>query len=449
MNWHKVWLVLAREYRLNFRRPSFLFTAFGVPLISLASMFLITRFTVNLETNLDEFQTVGYIDRAQIVDLAATPDSDYTPVSDPALAPPGPDADAATLSAYFDALEESAQQQVLDGTLDAYFVVANHYIFSGQVALYADNNIPLQLRDNVEAFLSAQVAHRAPGDLPVPVARLTDSTYTLRDLDSGDEMSEAALMGRIMLPFIFVMLYFMATSTTAQFLMSGVVEEKENRLMEILATSIRPLELLWGKLLGLGVLALTQIAIWVVGGVLIALINEDARDFVLGTSFAATDILLLAGLFLINFLLFSSVLLSIGASVTAETESRQFAGFFTFLSVLPIMFLVVYFNNPHGPLPVILSFVPFTAASSLILRMGVGGLPLWQLWASVGIQVISVFVVMWLGAKVFRLGMLMYGKRLTPRTLIDALRQGQTTLTSAAGEAAPVTRKRRKGWFGR
>lgn len=449
MSWHKIWLVLRREYVYNFRKPSFLFTAFGVPLLSLVAMIAITQLIIDQETNLDKFQRVGYIDRADVIDPAANGEYDYFPVSDPALDAPGPDAEPEARAAYYDALENYAAQQVLSGDLDAYFVLAETYVFTGGVELVAQDNVPARLRENVESFLSDQIARRAPDNLPVPAARLTDNDYTLRDLDTGDELSEAALVGRLLLPFIFVMLYFMATNTTAQFLMSGVVEEKENRLMEILATSLRPTELLWGKLLGLGALALTQVVIWAAGGMAIAAFNDDAREFISGASFTPQDVALLVGLFVINFLLFSSVLLSIGASVTAETESRQVAGFFTFASVLPIIFLTLFFQDPNGPLPVTLSFIPITAAVSLILRLGMGALPLWQLWLSVAIQVVSVVFVMWLGAKVFRLGMLMYGKPLTPATLIAALRQGQTTLTSASSDTEAPVKKQRKGWFNR
>lgn len=432
MSWHKIWLVGKREYLYNFRRTSFLFTAFGVPLISIAAMFLITQFTVQQETNLDDFQQVAYIDRAGIIDPDVPTSEDYVAFSDPSLTAPDDSASEDARAAYYDELQTTATQQVLDGDLDAYFVVGAEYVYTGQVSLYADQDTPGQLTDNIEDFMQAQIVSRTPDALPVPVERLDDTNFTLRDLETDEELNEAALIGRLMLPFVFAILYFMATSTTAQFLMSGIVEEKENRLMEILATSLRPIELLWGKLFGLGALALSQIMIWISAGLILATLNDSARDFLTSVTFAPLDLALLIGLFLINFMLFSSILLSIGASVTAEAESRQIAGMITFASVLPLAGLTFFFQNPDGTIPVVLSFFPLTAAVSIVLRLGMGALPTWQLWASIAIQIVSVLVVMWIGAKAFRLGMLMYGKRLTPRALFEALRQGQTTLTSSA-----------------
>ena len=130
----------------------------------------------------------------------------------------------------------------------------------------------------------------APADLPVSQDRLReDPSITIRDIDSNDELSDAALIGRFLLPFIFVLVYAMAVNTTAQFLMNGVVEEKENRLMEILATSLRPLDLLWGKLLGLGALSLTQVVLWLGAGLIIMQVNDDAREFISGVTFRAGD----------------------------------------------------------------------------------------------------------------------------------------------------------------
>lgn len=450
MSWQKVWLVIRREYLYNFKRPSFLFTALGLPIISLGAMFLIGRVTASRETNLDDFQRVSYIDRAGIVSEAASNPEDYQPVSDPALEGPGSEADQAAQTAYYDALVEAANRQLVASEIDAYFVIADSYLFTGQIDIYARKGAPAVLQENIEDFMRAQIAHLAPDDLPVSQARLEQGPATvIRDLDTGEELSDAALVGRLLLPFIFVFVYFMVTNTTSQFLMGGVVEEKENRLMEILATSIRPLELLWGKLLGLGALSLTQVALWASAGLLIAAFYDDAQDFISGANFQVTDIVLFVGLFLVNFFLFSSTMLGIGAAVTAEAESRQIAGIFTFIAVLPMALLVTFMANPDGVLPMIFTFFPFTAAVALILRMGLTSLPWWQIGLSVAIQVVSVFVVMWLSAKVFRLGMLMYGKRLTPRVFWQALREGRVVMTTASTEYEMAARpqKKKKGWL--
>jgi ABC-2 type transport system permease protein len=446
----KVWLVTRREYVYNFRRPSFLFTAFGVPLITLLAMVVVVWITADRETSLEDFQRVGYIDRAMIINPAAPNPAGYFPISDPTVPMPVETSRGKLIGEYFDGLEAFARQQLQDGELDAYFVIPQNYLFSGRIDVYVRRNMPEALRSNIEDFMRAQIASRAPATLPVPVERLSTQEFVLRDEETGEELSEAAVLGRIILPFLFVMIYFMSTSTTAQFLMSGVVEEKENRLMEILATSARPAELLWGKLLGLGALSLTQVLLWAGAALVIRQIYQDARAFFSGAEFNPAHLVLIGVLFLINFLLFAATMLGIGAAVTAEAESRQIAGFFTFLGVLPIMFVGTFFSNPDGVLPVFFTFFPLTAAVGLTLRLGLlGSVPAWQIALSLALQVVAVLVVMWLVVRVFRLGMLMYGKPLTPRTLWRALRQGHVTLTTAPADAPVAVARRRKGLFRR
>jgi len=410
-------------------------------------MFLVFNFATDRETNLDQYRRIAYIDRAitrepVISDEGPNPDH-YQPVVNPAV-PDKPDA------AAYDALEAYAQQQLMDGKLDAYFVLPDEYVLTGQVDLYTTKNVPVALRENIEDFLRNQIAAQAPTTVAVPASRLGNpAEMIVRDMETDSELTETALVGRILLPFIFVFLYFMATSTTAQFLMSGVVEEKENRLMEILATSLRPIELLWGKMLGLGGLALTQVLFWSIAGLLIALVNEDVHDFFSGASFRPADIALMIVLFLLNFLLFSAIMMGIGAAVTAESESRQIAGFLTFIAVLPLALAASFFSNPDGPLPLFFTFFPFTAAVGLIMRLGLTTIPVWQIALSLAIQVVTVIVVMWAAAKIFRMGMLMYGKMLTPRAFWRALREGRTTLTTASTEYGIQQQRKKRGLFAR
>ncbi len=452
VNWNKIWLVARREYLTNFRRPSFLFTAFGVPLFSLIAMFVIVQLTSNRETSLKNFDRISYIDRAAgrapvitVSDPDLNPDG-YQPVLLPnAEIPAEPDV------AYYDALQTEASHLLRDNQIDAFFVLPENYVLTGTIDLYSRKNPPAVLQGHIEDFLRDQLAAGANNlALDVPIERIsTPLDLTIRDLDSGKELSEAELMGRLMVPMLFVLIYFMATSTTAQFFMSGVVEEKENRLMEILATSLKPVELLWGKLLGLGALSLTQIIVWGAGGGAIALFNSDAKAFFSGADFQVSDIGLMAVLFLLNFLLFAAIMMGIGASVTAEAESRQIAGFLSFIGVAPIVVLVTFFNNPNGPVPMAFTFFPLTTAVALILRVGLAAVPAWQIAFGVLLQAVSTVVVVWLAAKVFRMGMLMYGKMLTPRTLWAAMREGPVTLTTTPTELSSQPKKkkqRRLGW---
>ena len=175
MSWHKIWLVLRREYLFNFRRPSFLFTAFGVPALSLVAMFVIFQFTSNRESNLDSFRRIGYIDEAGAV-IAPVTDTTvdyygYQPVTSPDLTQPAAE-DQAALKTYYDDLQAYATQQAVDKQLDAFFVIGADYTLTGNIELYSEKNIPQALRTNIEDFMRFEVSSHAPGDMSVPVSRL-------------------------------------------------------------------------------------------------------------------------------------------------------------------------------------------------------------------------------------------------------------------------------------
>jgi ABC-2 type transport system permease protein len=382
--------------------------AFLFPILIVGVMFFVTRFLINRENSTDAFQDVGYVDNAGIINSNAEVPEGYVALDVPAVD-----------------MEQYIQEQIESGTLDAVLIIDESYPLTGKVDLYTEANPSEAFLDDIDEFLSENLAARlGQGEAQIPNERLIepfDPVY--RNFETNERQSTAALIGRFLLPTIFVFVFFIATSTTSQFMMGGVVEEKENRLMEILAYSIRPFELLGGKLLGLSGLAFTQIGLWVLAGAIIAATTEQARDFFAGAEFQIGDILLMIVLFVLDFFLTAAIMLGIGAAVTAEAESRQAGGFIGFIGVLPIAANALFFTNPNGPIPVFMSFFPLTAPVAIIMRIGLTEVPLWQIGVSMVSLIASTIGVLWLAAVVFRLGMLMYGKVLTPKLLWQAIRQ--------------------------
>lgn len=405
----KIWLIARREYVYNFRRRSFLFTAFGVPLFTFGMWFLIFAVAENVYGGVGSLGNIGYVDEAGILADAVEKPEEYLAFPD----------------------EETAHQALLDGEIGAYFVIDANFLSNGQVDGYAFEGIPDGIEAQLEDFLKANVAHLVPSDAPLD--RLLDPMdVTVVETSTGNRLGdEGALVARILTPFIFALLYLMAVNTTSQFLMSGVVEEKENRMMEILATSSTPLQMLWGKVLGLGTLGLTQVVIWgAAGAVLLNLQTENS--FLSGISISTDYLLISLAYLILGYFLFAAIMAGVGASVTAEQEGRQFAGLFSFVAVLPMVLSFSFFQDPNGTLPVVLSLFPLTAPIAMIVRVPLVSVPAWQLIASLGILALTTLGMVWLAARVFRLGMLMYGKRLTLREIANALRQGRRVMTTVA-----------------
>ncbi len=408
----KIWLIARREYTYNFKRRSFLFSAFGVPLFSLVMLFIIFNISDTAYSETGQLGDVGYVDVPGILEAGAEKPKEYVPFAD----------------------EQAAHAALLNGSIGAYFVIRNDFFNAGQVDAYVPESLPLGIQRQFEEFVKANLLLRVPPG--VPLERIRDPmNMTVVNLSSGNEMdSKSAFLMQFLVPFIFGFIFLMAVSTTSQFLMSGVVEEKENRMMEILITSCRPLEMLWGKVLGLGALGLTQLLIWGVGGILILNLSGDhelLRNFSIDPGFLVVALIY----FTLGYFLFGAIMAGIGASVSAEQESRQIAGIFTMISILPMMLLITFMQDPNGVAPVLFSLFPITAPMAMIMRLPLADVPVWQIGLSLTLLILTSVAAIWLAARIFRIGLLMYGKRLTLRELMAVVRgQTRTMLTTAQEE---------------
>jgi ABC-2 type transport system permease protein len=245
------------------------------------------------------------------------------------------------------------------------------------------------------------------------------------------------------------------------FVMRSVIEEKTSRIIEVIISSVKPFQLMLGKIIGTSLAGLTQFAIWIVSasallllvvmlfGVDISALSQDPNmsgASMPGMSQLApmdSDMMLYAkeildipwGLmifsfliyFVLGYLIYSSIYAAIGAAVDNETDTQQFI----FPIILPLM-LAIYvgffsvFSNPHGPIAVGFSLFPLTSPIVMLMRLpggiGEGGVPLWQFLLSIFLLIVTFLGIVTLAAKVYRVGILMYGKKPTYKELVKWLR---------------------------
>lgn len=231
------------------------------------------------------------------------------------------------------------------------------------------------------------------------------------------------------------------------FVMRSVIEEKTSRIVEVIISSVKPFELMLGKIIGTSLAGITQFAIWIVSASLLlfiafALFDIDPSSLNQGTAAGAnfatpipsTDqtlqiyaqelfkipwamlITFFLVYFILGYLIYSSIYAAIGAAVDNETDTQQFI----FPIILPLM-LAIYvgffsvFNNPHGPIAVGFSLFPLTSPIVMLMRLpggiGEGGVPIWELATSILLLVVTFIGIVWLASKIYRVGILMYGKK--------------------------------------
>lgn len=401
---NKLWLVTKREYTYNLMRKSFIFTAFVMPVLIMGGMYVVIWFASRSasESSLEDYEAVGYVDEVGFLDNVT--DSTY--------------------DRFIPYENENAVRAAFDsGELESYFVVKADYLQTGEVTYYGEKGASLALADEIDDFLVEGVTTLTSTDVPVERLRqpVNSQVYILGEEESLDE---DALIGRFVLPIIFAILFIFTVLTTSQFLMSGVVEEKENRIMEILVTSVRPRELLIGKVLGLGALALTQMVFWFAASIILAAVT-GRLEFLSELNFKPTEILLMVTYFVLSFLLFAGIMVGIGASVTAEQESRQAATIFVLMSISPTWFIGLFIDNPTNAVATFFSLFPFTAPITNLFLIATGDAREWQIALSLTILVVSIVATMWIAVRLFHAGMLMYGQRLGLRQVRRAVLGGR------------------------
>ncbi len=405
MNKPKWWVIAAHEFAINVRRKAFIWMTLGLPVLLLAGFGLIVFFISRGET----VTGIGYIDQSGI----ASSQPDRVVITD-TLQPDVP---------LLRVADESAARAMIEAdTLDGYVVIPADYLQTGAIKAYAPDG---QLADLAQSAIGKFIERSlASGSDPLVNKRLQEPVAELlqRNLQNNREVNEGQGFLLFFVPYLFGFFLVLSVMFSGSYLMTAVVEEKENRIMEILATSVRPFSLMAGKIIGLGMVGIVQIAAWSASVVAIFFVARALFE-PLQTLSLPLDVLLLAGLYFIPiYLLVAAALGSVGAAVTAVQEGQQLSGVVSLLLFLPVWLLTLIIENPNGPLAVLVSLAPFTAPISMLQRVAITAVPLWQVVASLAIQCLAALGMVWIAGRVLRIGMLRYGKRLSLRDFSAAVR---------------------------
>lgn len=396
-----LWLTARYEFLKRVRTRSFLLSTLGVP-----ALILVVGLIGAISASVGESDLpLGYVDHAGLLDpsLYAEPHLDEMD-------------DRLELIAYEDEAEARAALEA--GDVQGYYVVPAGYPQNLQIEAFYLEEMPSggDFADFVRVNLLAGA------DLPAGAGSwlLEGPELTVRDMNSGREMNDDAI-GNVMLSFIGGFFFFFAVMGSAGFLVQVVADEKENRTMEMLITSMSPFQLIAGKAIGLIGVALTQIALWALSIAVVIVIAARFVDFLAGLTVPWSFLLVFALYFLPAYALIAGMMIAIGSVVTEVQQGQQISGILNLLFIAPFFFLPLIFTNPNSPILVFLTLFPTTSFMTVALRWGLG-LPTWQMVASWLILVATAALSIWFAARIFRRGMLRYGQRMEMREVIAALR---------------------------
>lgn len=400
----KWWTVAAHEFGIHVRRKGFILATLGMPLFFAISFGLIAFFA----TRSDGASSIGYVDQSEItrsqpaqVVITGTLQPDITVIRYPD--------------------EAQARADTASERIDGYIVIPADYLTSGALRGVAEDSLPNSSQNAFEKFLSRTLV---ANDGSIAAARLERPITEIRSrtLASPREATRGQGVVLFMAPYLFGIFFFIGIFSSSSYLMTALVEEKENRVMEILATSIKPWALMAGKILGLGLLGLLQITVWllvVVGAFLLA----RSQIAAIASLSVPTGVLVVAVLmFIPSYLLVAASLSTVGAAVSAVQEGQQLSGVVSILMIAPVWFLPAIIRAPNGLLATATSIFPFTAPIVMMQRVALTDVPAWQIGLSFAVVSLSAIGMMWVAGKVMRFGMLRYGKRLSLRDIGQALR---------------------------
>jgi ABC-2 type transport system permease protein len=396
------WLVAKHEYRRMVFRRSFIVITLAIPLGMIALIALV----IFIETSGESKLPLGYVDQTGILDeslLPALADSE----------------DRITLQSF---PNDDAAMAALDREeIQAFFVFPPEYPNPVRTELYYLQDPPSNdawrdlddfVRLNLLAVYPDQVGERL----------FAGPEITVFDTSSGREFSEASIIN-VVLPFVATFFFFIATMSASGYMLQVVADEKENRTMEIMLTSVTPNQLIIGKAFGLLAAALTQLAIYVVAVVIGLRVAAPYVVELQQVPVPWTYLGLMALFFFPSYALISAIMVGIGGAVSELQQGQQVAGMLNLLFMMPLFLLILIFENPGGPFVVFMSLFPTSAFMTISLRWGLGTVPVWQLGASWVILVGTTAFAMWVAARVFRMGMLRYGQPLNLRGALAAIRK--------------------------
>jgi ABC-2 type transport system permease protein len=328
--------------------------------------------------------------------------------------------------------EKDLRKKIKSGAINGYVVVPKDALDGGEIIYSGDN-----ASNQSVTILFSKVAQSAILEKRATKLGLDQASFILLNrpvnfsvrLSTGEEQEAKSGILTFLLGYMLAMFSYVAISLYGVGVMRSVVTEKTSRVVELLVSATKPNAMMTGKILGVGAAGLAQIAIWCsIGALLFS--NQDSILHLFGAEPKASFLPSLTGAqigvaviaFILGYLFYSAMFAAVGAMVSSEQDSQQAQLPVSFLLMIGLAAIVAVTNDPRGGTAVLMTNLPFWSPMLMPMRYFLGGATAGQVAISMGILAISTIVVAKVAAKIYRVGILMYGKRPTLRELVRWLR---------------------------
>lgn len=410
---NKFLFVALNEYKVNVKRKGFIFTTLVLPIFMVGAM-LVPALVVVFSSHTGE--TIGIVDETGrlYVDIV----KNYDDIQSSKYG--GSQAKGYSLQKMES--EGEARALLEEGRISGYLVIPPTFLETSR-AKYVSKSTNILVLEDLNTSLRYTRIKSVLQESNIPSEKMKEITRGV-DIDSYKITEQGETQESEFSFFkVFLFSYFLIISIfmSGGYLLQGVVEEKEGRIVEVLLSSISAQELMMGKILGLGALGLTQMLLW--GGGLFTLSFYVQSATSTKIEFLPASIMPVALIyFLLGYLLFASIYAAVGALSTTLRESQQISGAIASLAIIPVMFFFYVMDKPNSLLVNVLSHVPFFTPTLMMMRIATTEVPLADLLTTTAVLAISTYLMTRVAAKIFRIGILSTGKRPTVGEMLRWMR---------------------------
>lgn len=429
---NKILIIIQREFLKRVRTKGFIILTITMPFI-MAALVFVPLWLSSIEN--DEQQKVAVIDPTGVYAKALKTSKSFAFSAQPVIT------------------EEMRSE---DSPYDAVVAISGDLVKNnGKVTIYSHKEIPGNLLDYIQSKLNETVQKQkleATGiaglDKIIDDVQRDVSMRTVKWSKEGDEQASSTYVA-IIVGGIFTLLIYIFVITYGGMVMQSVIEEKTNRIVELLVSSVKPFQLMMGKIIGVMLVGIAQMALW---GVMLSIImtvasvvfgisqapsiaagqpmspsmmsmSQDTQELltaIVNLPYAEIGLMFII-MFVGGYLLYSSFFAATGASINEQEDANQFVVPITMITLFGLYAAMYSIENTDGPLAFWASLFPLTSPIVMMIRIPFG-VPLWQELLSIALLYASAFLMIWIGGKIYRVGILMYGKKPSIKEIIKWMR---------------------------
>ena len=391
---NKTILILKHEFVQAIKKPGYIILTLFLPVLALLAIGVGTLVSTLTDPPAEEIPRIGFVDEAGFI-------SDLE------------DHGLATFVSYM--TWEEANRALVKGEISEYIIIPEDYITGGIIQRYTQANqlsTPPSTAQIIERFLTWNLINDKVA--PEMINTISSPLYiqVIRLEDDGEIADSQSSLGNIIIPGLYAFLLSMTFQFGSTSLISGLGEEKESRLIEVLYSSVSVRQMLVGKILALGAAGLLQVLVWLASAPLLLKLASTSFGGLLSEIRIPTNFIILGIVyFILGYLQFAILSVTLGGISSNTTEAHNLSMIYILAGFIPLWTFGAFINFPENPIWIVFTFLPITAPIQTMLRLGISDIPIWQIGISLTVLSLSIIIGIFLSERIFRTYMLLYGKR--------------------------------------